>query len=63
MTVYDIYGIIELTKGGTLLMTDNKRINIDLPETLWQQISIQAATENTTKRELVIKALENYLKK
>jgi len=43
-------------------MTSNKRINIDLPETLWQQISIQAATENITKRELVIKALENYLK-
>lgn len=39
----------------------DKRINMDIPEELWKQVSIQAAIEGLQKRELVIKALERYL--
>lgn len=38
-----------------------QRINIDLPKELWKMVGIQAAMEDIQKREIVIKALEQYL--
>ena len=40
-----------------------KRINMDLPQDLWDRITDQAIDENIAKRELVIYALEEYLQK
>jgi len=38
-----------------------QRVNIDLPKELWKKIGIQAINEDVQKREIVIKALEEYL--
>ena len=40
-----------------------QRVNMDIPKELWKKVGIQAATEDLDKRELVIKALEQYLNK
>jgi metal-responsive CopG/Arc/MetJ family transcriptional regulator len=38
-----------------------QRVNIDLPKELWKKVGVQAAIEDIQKREIVIKALEQYL--
>ena len=38
-----------------------QRVNMDLPKDLWKRVGVQAATEDIQKREIVIKALEQYL--
>jgi len=38
-----------------------QRVNMDLPKELWKSVGVQAAKEDIQKREIVIKALEQYL--
>jgi metal-responsive CopG/Arc/MetJ family transcriptional regulator len=40
-----------------------QRVNMDLPKELWKKVSIQSAIEGIQKREVVIKALKQYLNK
>ena len=40
-----------------------QRVNVDIPKELWRKVGIQAAIEDIDKREIVIKALEQYLNK
>lgn len=40
-----------------------QRVNMDLDKNLWKEVGIRAATEGITKKELVEKALTEYLKK
>lgn len=41
---------------------ETQTINVEkIPKELWKRFSIQAAREDLDKRELVIKALEQYL--
>lgn len=36
---------------------------MDLPKELWKRVGVQAINEDVQKREIVIKALEQYLNK
>ena len=40
----------------------NQRVNMDINRNLWKQVGIKASKESITKKELVEKALKNYLK-
>lgn len=40
-----------------------QRVNMDLPKELWKKVGVQAINEDIDKREIVIKALEEYLNK
>lgn len=40
----------------------NQRVNMDISKNLWKQAGIRAIKEGITKKELVEKALKNYLK-
>jgi len=42
---------------------ETQRVNMDLPKELWKKVGIQAVVEDVQKRELVVKALEEYLTK
>lgn len=39
-----------------------KRINIDISESLWRRVGVEAAMRGIAKRELVEQALESYIK-
>ena len=39
-----------------------QRINMDINRELWKRVGIQAIKEGLTKKDLVEKALEKYLK-
>lgn len=43
-------------------MSEKQRVNMDLDKELWKKVGIQAAIEGITKKEVVEKSLENYLK-
>lgn len=38
-----------------------QRVNMDLDKALWRKVSVRAAEEGITKKELVEKALKKYL--
>lgn len=38
-----------------------KRVNIDIPENLWDLVGEKAIMQGTQKREIVIQALSEYL--
>jgi metal-responsive CopG/Arc/MetJ family transcriptional regulator len=62
--IYGIYATIELRKGkekGGNKMT-TQRVNMDLDKDLWKQVGIRAIEEGINKKDLVEKALTNYLK-
>lgn len=40
-----------------------KRINLDISESLWRKVGVKAAECGITKRDLVEKALEDYIGK
>ena len=40
----------------------NQRVNMDINKNLWKQVGIRAIKEGITKKELVEKAFEKYLK-
>ena len=40
---------------------ETQRVNMDLPKELWKKVGIQSVIEGVQKRELVVKALEEYL--
>lgn len=41
----------------------DRRINMDIDKNLWKEVGIKAIKEGITKKDLVTKALEEYLKK
>lgn len=43
-------------------MSEKQRINMDLDKELWKKVGIKALELDMQKRELVEKALENFLK-
>ncbi len=44
-------------------MTERQRVNMDIDKKLWKKVGIRAIKEETEKRLLVEKALEEYLRK
>lgn len=42
---------------------DKQRVNIDIDRFLWQRVGIRAAVEGVHKREIVERALLDYLSK
>lgn len=39
------------------------RKNIDIPDDLWHRLYQEAAKQNKSKREIVVEAIEEYLKR
>ena len=43
------------------LTNGKKRINLDIPESLWTKVSGEAELKDVKKRDIVIQALQEYL--
>ena len=57
--IHMYYIRVSQTKGGETMSV--QRITLDIDKELWRKVGILAATEGTTRREIVTKALKLLL--